>query len=386
MSSLNAVDIKLPSAGSTLRSNFQKLQLDSTPKEAVGGSSQQPGRTESSAESSPRIPTNVGVNSKRTANDAWSSEDVEEDAGAVDPSAPRERKRLISHKDKGKSKQDSESLERSTSRSGSGSGSGGEQGLSGSGSSSGTGSSHSTHGTSFSGGSTKEQMLSGLGIPMMPGSDVTGSPGVSHRLNPFSSSPGFSYTNPAFAAPLVGRMTYVNPNAQAGPSRFLPGVGVSVGSGGVGDFFRPPAYLSPVHIPQNINANPPPFTLVSFGAGMNSKDLDRVTANSEYGSYHIPCSAFPVGSGQFLTGGFGFLGRRYGLAMDNVVEVEMVLADGRVVWVGENGAHGGDWREGEDPNELWWAMRGAGVAFGVATRYRSKAYYIPTVYAGNFIL
>ena len=34
-----------------------------------------------------------------------------------------------------------------------------------------------------------------------------------------------------------------------------------------------------------------------------------------------------------LLAGFGFLSRLYGLATDNIVEVEMVLADGRIVYV-----------------------------------------------------
>jgi FAD/FMN-containing dehydrogenase len=36
-----------------------------------------------------------------------------------------------------------------------------------------------------------------------------------------------------------------------------------------------------------------------------------------------------------LLGGFGFLSRLYGLSIDNLVEVEMVLADGRIVIANE---------------------------------------------------
>lgn len=36
-----------------------------------------------------------------------------------------------------------------------------------------------------------------------------------------------------------------------------------------------------------------------------------------------------------LHGGFGFLSRLYGLSVDNLVEVEMVLADGKIVIVNE---------------------------------------------------
>jgi hypothetical protein len=46
-------------------------------------------------------------------------------------------------------------------------------------------------------------------------------------------------------------------------------------------------------------------------------------------------SAHPVGSSIMLLGGFGFLSRLHGLSIDNLVEVEMVLADGRIVVVNE---------------------------------------------------
>ena len=35
--------------------------------------------------------------------------------------------------------------------------------------------------------------------------------------------------------------------------------------------------------------------------------------------------------------------------------------------------------------ELWWAIRGAGPAFGIATRYKARAFPVPVVFAGNLV-
>ncbi|THV06641.1 hypothetical protein K435DRAFT_450087 [Dendrothele bispora CBS 962.96] len=124
---------------------------------------------------------------------------------------------------------------------------------------------------------------------------------------------------------------------------------------------------------------------VTFGAGMKQKEVDIYTANHPLEArsltggddsipYHVPFAAHPVGSSVMLLGGFGFLGRLHGLSIDNLVEVEMVLADGKIIIVNEN-----------EYSDLWWALRGAGPTFGVVTRYKAKAYPVPVVYAGNLI-
>lgn len=184
------------------------------------------------------------------------------------------------------------------------------------------------------------------------------------------------------------RTTYVNPSPTTTALNF-PFVPTSFGGVSSSSSQYPSSFVSPLvghqHLVLNTNADPPPYTVVTFGAGVHSKRLDEVTASSPYGAFHVPTSAFPVGAGQFLLGGFGFLGRKHGLAMDCLTEAEVVLADGRVVWVGSEGHHG-EFKEGENPDDLWWAIRGAGSAMGVVTRMRAKAYYVPSVYAGNFIL
>lgn len=80
---------------------------------------------------------------------------------------------------------------------------------------------------------------------------------------------------------------------------------------------------------------PSPYAYATFGAGCLAKEIDTVTSRSSFGPYHVPFAAFPVGTAVMISGGFGFLSREHGLSMDNLVEVEVVLADGEVKIVNE---------------------------------------------------
>ncbi|KAJ3758077.1 hypothetical protein EV360DRAFT_44718 [Lentinula raphanica] len=180
------------------------------------------------------------------------------------------------------------------------------------------------------------------------------------------------------------RSSYSGRSTMQSTSRTLYG---SWGSGliSAGSSVAVTATPSVLHsIPSQIQAIHP-HAYVTFGAGMRQKEIDTFTANNPLRArsisggqdtvpYHVPFAAHPAGSSIMLLGGFGFLGRLYGLSIDNLVEVEMVLADGRIVIVNE-----------EEYADLWWALRGAGPAFGIATRYKAKAYPIPVVFAGNLI-
>lgn len=76
-------------------------------------------------------------------------------------------------------------------------------------------------------------------------------------------------------------------------------------------------------------------------------------------------------AGLTLGGGIGWLNGRYGLACDNVIAVDIVTADGRLLTANSH--------ENED---LFWAVRGGGGNFGVVTSFRYQLHAVHTVIAG----
>jgi FAD/FMN-containing dehydrogenase len=78
---------------------------------------------------------------------------------------------------------------------------------------------------------------------------------------------------------------------------------------------------------------------------------------------------FSVGiSGHFAHGGFGFSSHMHGLALDSVVGVTVVLADGRVVDASET-----------RNADLFWAIKGAGSNFGIVAEWKLATFEAPTV-------
>jgi FAD/FMN-containing dehydrogenase len=76
-----------------------------------------------------------------------------------------------------------------------------------------------------------------------------------------------------------------------------------------------------------------------------------------------------------LGGGVGFLVRKYGLTIDDLLAAEIVTADGELLYV-----------DSDTHPDLFWAIRGGGGNFGVATRFKFRLHEVDTIVGGMLML
>jgi FAD/FMN-containing dehydrogenase len=117
----------------------------------------------------------------------------------------------------------------------------------------------------------------------------------------------------------------------------------------------------------------PKARTVRVGPGCTTGEVDHAT--------HLFGQAVPFGiisttgvAGITLNGGHGYLGRQYGLVCDNLIEADIVLADGSFLTASK-----------EENADLFWALRGGGGNFGVVTSFLFRTNPAKMLYGGPII-
>ena len=106
--------------------------------------------------------------------------------------------------------------------------------------------------------------------------------------------------------------------------------------------------------------------------GVTGADFDRATQQHGLATTLGVVSTTGI-AGLTLGGGIGWLMRKHGLACDNLLSVDLVTADGRLLTASAD----------ENP-DLFWALKGGGGNFGIATSFEYRLHPVgPTVYGGG---
>ena len=113
---------------------------------------------------------------------------------------------------------------------------------------------------------------------------------------------------------------------------------------------------------------------VRVAPGANSGEV--VAAGHAYGLSLSTGDTATVGvAGLTIGGGVGFMVRKHGLAIDNLISVDVVTADGELVTASAD----------ENP-DLFWAIRGGGGNFGIITDFEFRMANVGQVLGGALVL
>jgi FAD/FMN-containing dehydrogenase len=108
--------------------------------------------------------------------------------------------------------------------------------------------------------------------------------------------------------------------------------------------------------------------------GLTAREYTNATAAHGLATGFGDTGSVGIG-GLTLGGGVGYLSRVYGLTIDDLLAAQVVTADGEIVEV-----------DAENEPDLFWAIRGGGGNFGVATRFKYRLHELDGVVGGMLIL
>lgn len=160
--------------------------------------------------------------------------------------------------------------------------------------------------------------------------------------------------------------------------RFATANGTAISVKGAGHSYagtssRSGALLIDLSLMQSVEVDTTQQTAI-IGPGVTGEQLDRATQQHGLATPTPTVSSVGV-IGAALGGGGGYLTRKYGLTLDNVISAEVVTADGHLLGVSLD----------EHP-DLFWAIRGGGGNFGIVTSLELQLHDVgPEVLAGQVI-
>jgi len=109
-------------------------------------------------------------------------------------------------------------------------------------------------------------------------------------------------------------------------------------------------------------------------AGLTAREVTDAAASHGLAIGFGDTGSVGIG-GITLGGGVGYLGRKFGLTIDNLLAAEVVTADGEILRV-----------DAETHPDLFWAIRGGGGNFGVATRFQYRLRTLDGIVGGVLVL